>query len=76
MGNLQSALRRTTRRCRATRGAKVIVRPDGTLSLDRGRQVREKAKLLVRSVTAEVSPRSGSLREDGGLTQDSDSTNA
>ncbi|KAJ1138040.1 hypothetical protein NDU88_004431 [Pleurodeles waltl] len=35
MGNIQSALRRTTRRRRATSGAKVMVRSDGTLSLDR-----------------------------------------
>ncbi|KAJ1132962.1 hypothetical protein NDU88_011263 [Pleurodeles waltl] len=76
MGNIQSALSRTTRRRRATRSAKVIVRKDGTLSLDRRRQEQEEARLLVRSVTAEVSPGSGSPREDGGLTQDSDSTNA
>ncbi|KAJ1186709.1 hypothetical protein NDU88_003490 [Pleurodeles waltl] len=76
MGNIQSSLRRTTGRCHATRGAKVMVRSDGTLSLDGRRQEREEARFLVQSVTAEVSPRSGSPREYGGLTQDSDSTNA
>ncbi|KAJ1184265.1 hypothetical protein NDU88_001073 [Pleurodeles waltl] len=69
-------MRRTSRRRRATQSARVIVRPDGTLSVDRRCQEREEARLLVRSVTTEVSPRSGSPRGDGGLTQDSDSTNA
>ncbi|KAJ1173909.1 hypothetical protein NDU88_005733 [Pleurodeles waltl] len=50
MGNIQCALRRTTRRRRATRSAKVMVRSDGPLSLDKRRQEREEARLLVRSV--------------------------
>ncbi|KAJ1164621.1 hypothetical protein NDU88_005056 [Pleurodeles waltl] len=60
MGNIQSTLRRTTRQCHVSQGAKVIVRSNGTLSLDRRRQKREEARLLLRSVTAEVSLRSGS----------------
>ncbi|KAJ1186070.1 hypothetical protein NDU88_002855 [Pleurodeles waltl] len=76
MGNIQSALRQTSRRRRAARCTKVILQSDGTLSLDRRHREREEARLLVKSVTAEVSTRSGSPREDGGLTQDSDSTNA
>ncbi|KAJ1156076.1 hypothetical protein NDU88_008801 [Pleurodeles waltl] len=52
------------------RGTKVIVRSDGTLSLDRRRREQEEARLLVQPVTAEVSPLSGSPHGDGGLTQD------
>ncbi|KAJ1079749.1 hypothetical protein NDU88_000003 [Pleurodeles waltl] len=46
MGSIQSALRRTSRRRRATRGTKVIVRSDGTLTLDRRHREREEARLL------------------------------
>ncbi|KAJ1087719.1 hypothetical protein NDU88_000884 [Pleurodeles waltl] len=60
MGNIQFALRRTTRRRRAAQGTKVIERLDGTLSLDKRRWEWEEARLFVQSVTAEVSPRSGS----------------
>ncbi|KAJ1131198.1 hypothetical protein NDU88_009537 [Pleurodeles waltl] len=65
---------------RGASSARVIVRPDGTLSVDKRRQEREEVRLLVRllvrSITAEASPRSSSPLGDGGLTQDSDSTNA
>ncbi|KAJ1207793.1 hypothetical protein NDU88_003183 [Pleurodeles waltl] len=58
MGGVHSTLRRTSRRRRATRNARVIVHSDGTLSMDRRRREREEARRLVQSVTAEreVSP--------------------
>ncbi|KAJ1119340.1 hypothetical protein NDU88_007526 [Pleurodeles waltl] len=76
MGGVQSTLHRTSRRRRATRNSRVIVRSDGTLSMDRRHREREEARRLVQSVTAEISSRSGSPRGDGVLTQDSDSINA
>ncbi|KAJ1193834.1 hypothetical protein NDU88_003130 [Pleurodeles waltl] len=46
---------------------KPIVRSDGTLSLERRRQEHEEAKLLVQTVTLEVSSRSGSPCVPSGL---------
>ncbi|KAJ1217660.1 hypothetical protein NDU88_005253 [Pleurodeles waltl] len=51
---------RSTRRCRAGQGGRVIVRSDGTLSLEHRRREQEKAKLLVQTVTSEAYSRSGS----------------
>ncbi|KAJ1181719.1 hypothetical protein NDU88_006921 [Pleurodeles waltl] len=44
---MRTAARRSTRRHRASRGSRVIVRSDGTMSLEQRRQEREEAKLLV-----------------------------
>ncbi|KAJ1187484.1 hypothetical protein NDU88_004260 [Pleurodeles waltl] len=52
--------RRNNRRHCTDCGGRVIARPDGTLILDRRRQEREEAKLLVQSVTSEASSRSRS----------------
>ncbi|KAJ1217858.1 hypothetical protein NDU88_005445 [Pleurodeles waltl] len=57
---VHTAACRTTRRRRAGQGSRVIVRADGTLSLERERQERVEAKLLVQTVTSEASSRSGS----------------
>ncbi|KAJ1157645.1 hypothetical protein NDU88_010350 [Pleurodeles waltl] len=57
---VHTAARRSTRRSRAGQGSRVIVRTDGTLSLESRRQEREEAKLLVQTVTSEASSRSGS----------------
>ncbi|KAJ1193947.1 hypothetical protein NDU88_003242 [Pleurodeles waltl] len=57
---VHTAACRSTRRHCAGRGSRVIVHSDGTLSLDRRRQEREEAKLLVQTVTLEASSRSGS----------------
>ncbi|KAJ1099060.1 hypothetical protein NDU88_004164 [Pleurodeles waltl] len=54
-----AACRSTRRRC-VGQGSRVFVRSDGTLSLERRRQEREEAKLLVQTVTSEVSSCSGS----------------
>ncbi|KAJ1206454.1 hypothetical protein NDU88_001859 [Pleurodeles waltl] len=58
---------RRNRRHRASRGNRVIVRSDGTLSLERRRQEREVAKLLVQTVTSKVSSCSGSPCVTSGL---------
>ncbi|KAJ1115762.1 hypothetical protein NDU88_003984 [Pleurodeles waltl] len=55
-------MRWTSRRCRATRSARVVVASDGTLSMDGRRRERKEARRLVQSVTAEWSSRSGSHR--------------
>ncbi|KAJ1126173.1 hypothetical protein NDU88_004581 [Pleurodeles waltl] len=57
---VRTAARRSTRRHHAGRGSRVIVRSDGTLSLEWRRQEREEAKLLVQTVTSEASLRSRS----------------
>ncbi|KAJ1209513.1 hypothetical protein NDU88_004891 [Pleurodeles waltl] len=67
---VHTAARRSTRRCRACQRSRVIVRTDGTLSLDRQRQEREEAKLLVQTVTSEASFRSGSPCVAGRLSPD------
>ncbi|KAJ1217514.1 hypothetical protein NDU88_005108 [Pleurodeles waltl] len=64
---VRTAARRSTRCHRAGRGSRVIVRSDGTLSLERRRQEREEAKLLVQTVTSEASSRSGSPCVPSGL---------
>ncbi|KAJ1214121.1 hypothetical protein NDU88_001748 [Pleurodeles waltl] len=46
MGGVQSTLRRTSRRRRATRNVRVIVRSDGTLSMDRRRPERDEVGFM------------------------------
>ncbi|KAJ1180377.1 hypothetical protein NDU88_005598 [Pleurodeles waltl] len=60
-----------TCRCCAGQGSQVIVRSDSALGLERHRQEREEAKLLVQTVTSETSSRSGSPCVVGRLTPDS-----
>ncbi|KAJ1091296.1 hypothetical protein NDU88_004423 [Pleurodeles waltl] len=57
---VRTAACRSTRRHRTDCGNRVIVPPDGTLSLERRRQEHEEAKLLVQTVTSEASSLSGS----------------
>ncbi|KAJ1161275.1 hypothetical protein NDU88_001762 [Pleurodeles waltl] len=59
-------------RNRTSSDAKVIVHPDGSLSLEQLQQEREEARLLVETATSAVSSCSGSLQgEDGpALEQD------
>ncbi|KAJ1118456.1 hypothetical protein NDU88_006647 [Pleurodeles waltl] len=64
---VRTAVRRSTRRHCAGYGSRVIVRSDGTLSLERKRQEREEAKLLVQTVASEASLRSGSPCVASGL---------
>ncbi|KAJ1181701.1 hypothetical protein NDU88_006903 [Pleurodeles waltl] len=64
---VHTAVRRSTRCHCASQGSRVIVRSDGTLSLERRRQEREEAKLLVQTVTSKASLRSGSPYVTGGL---------
>ncbi|KAJ1202370.1 hypothetical protein NDU88_006170 [Pleurodeles waltl] len=64
---LCTAVHRRSRRHCAGRGSQVIVCSDGTLSLERRRQEHEEAKLLVQTVTSEVSSRSGSPGVTSGL---------
>ncbi|KAJ1206112.1 hypothetical protein NDU88_001521 [Pleurodeles waltl] len=64
-GEYQETL--STRRHRAGCGSRVIVRSDGTLSLERRRQEREEAPLLVQTITSEASSCSGSPCVVSGL---------
>ncbi|KAJ1112926.1 hypothetical protein NDU88_001187 [Pleurodeles waltl] len=64
---VRTVVRRSTRRHRAGRGSRLIVRSDGTLSLEQRRQEREEAKLLVQTVTSEASSHSGSPGVASGL---------
>ncbi|KAJ1100111.1 hypothetical protein NDU88_005200 [Pleurodeles waltl] len=64
---VRNAERRSTRCHCASRGSRVTVRSDGTLSLERRRQERKEAKLLVQTVTSEASSRSGSPCVASGL---------
>ncbi|KAJ1203078.1 hypothetical protein NDU88_006873 [Pleurodeles waltl] len=57
-GGRQSTVRKTSRRRRATRNARVVVRSDGTLSMGGRCREHEEARRLVQSVTAEGSFRS------------------
>ncbi|KAJ1109124.1 hypothetical protein NDU88_006489 [Pleurodeles waltl] len=66
---VHTAARRSTRRHRAGQGSRVIVRLDGTLSLERRRQKCEEDKLLVQTVTSKASSRSGSPCVTGSLSQ-------
>ncbi|KAJ1192522.1 hypothetical protein NDU88_001829 [Pleurodeles waltl] len=56
---VRAVAHRSTRCHCAGRGNRVIVRSDGTLSLERRRQEHEEAKLLLHTVTLEPSSRSG-----------------
>ncbi|KAJ1143790.1 hypothetical protein NDU88_010094 [Pleurodeles waltl] len=64
---VHTEVHRSTRRHRAGRGSRVIVRSDGILSLERWRQESEEAKLLVQTVTSEASSRSRSPCVVSGL---------
>ncbi|KAJ1158228.1 hypothetical protein NDU88_010922 [Pleurodeles waltl] len=64
---VRTAVHRSTRRHRTGRGSRVIVCLSGTLTLERKRQEREEAKLLVQTVTSEASLRSGSPGAASGL---------
>ncbi|KAJ1125986.1 hypothetical protein NDU88_004399 [Pleurodeles waltl] len=67
---VHTAVRKSTRSHRAGRGSRVIVRSDGTLGLERQREEREEAKLLVQTVTSETSSRSLSPCVAGRLSQE------
>ncbi|KAJ1213745.1 hypothetical protein NDU88_001376 [Pleurodeles waltl] len=56
----------------AGRGGRVIVRLDGTLSLERRRREREEAKLFVQTVTSEASSHSGFPCVTGGLCREAE----
>ncbi|KAJ1218784.1 hypothetical protein NDU88_006358 [Pleurodeles waltl] len=64
---VRTAAPRSTRLHRAGCGSEVIVRSDGTLNLERRRQEREEAELLVQTVTSEASSRSSSPCVASGL---------
>ncbi|KAJ1173875.1 hypothetical protein NDU88_005700 [Pleurodeles waltl] len=72
---LATTQRKSRRQHHASQDTKVIVRPDGTLSLEQHRQEQEEARMLVESVTSTASSRTGSLQGEESPAPDLDTVN-